>query len=48
VSVSGYYVWAKKGESKRKKDNQLVLEKIKTIYEQSRNKNPMLTLSASP
>jgi transposase InsO family protein len=37
VSVSSYYAWVKRGESKRKKDNQFILEKIKTVHKQSRN-----------
>jgi transposase InsO family protein len=36
VSVSGYYAWAKRPESERKRRNQQLLERIKHIHKQSR------------
>lgn len=36
VSVSGYYAWLKRGQSKYQKNNQIILEKIKTVHKQSR------------
>ena len=37
VSVSGYYAWLKRPESKRKEENQQIVEEIKVIHKQSRN-----------
>lgn len=36
VSQSGYYAWSKRSPSKRSKENEVLLEKIKEIYEESR------------
>ncbi len=33
----GYYAWRKRPESKRKKENQQIVEEIKEIHKQSRN-----------
>jgi hypothetical protein len=35
VSPSGYYAWRKRPPSQREQDNQQLLEKIRTIHEQS-------------
>jgi hypothetical protein len=40
VSVSGDYAWIKRGQSKYKKANQVILEKIKTVPKQSRQTGP--------
>lgn len=37
VCVSSYYAWLKRPESKRKEENQQIVEEIKVIYKQSRN-----------
>ena len=36
VSKSGYYAWLKRPESKRSKENKQLVERIKDLYEQSR------------
>ena len=36
ISVSGYYAWKKRPESKRKQQNREVVEQIKLIHQQSR------------
>ena len=36
VSVSGYYAWKKRPESKRKQQNKEIVEQIKIIHQQSR------------
>lgn len=36
VSPSGYYAWCQRPPSQRERDNQQLLEKIRTIHEQSR------------
>jgi transposase InsO family protein len=37
VSVSSYYAWRKRPESKRKEENQQIVEEMKVIHKRSRN-----------
>ena len=37
VSVSSYYAWRKRPDSKRKEENQQILEEMRVIHKQSRN-----------
>ena len=36
ISRSGYYAWLKRPESARKKENKILLEKIKEIHQESK------------
>ncbi len=38
VPRSGYYAWRERGESRRTRDNQQLLEQIRTIYTRSKQR----------
>lgn len=40
VSVSSYYAWRKRPASKRKEENQQIVEEMKVIHKQSRQTGP--------